>query len=293
MNFFSKAELHAPQFLTEKRSIFHFLALVTAVSIIFWIVYRPIGKIGDIGGLWGQMMTLYTAILVATGLLIMSLSRVVLYNIQRRIHIRIWGYIAWLLGEWAIIVGMIVWLAQTLNTNEGLSYFTTVSRTAIFVTAILIIPYVISILLFLLREKKMEIAALEAMIKQQVPAQPQMNGMMNFYDRSGHLTFGTKRKNILYIASNDNYTNIYYLDEGTEACHIHHCSMKQVEEGYANQGLLRCHRKFLVNTDNVKLMRREDDGLVLELIGTETKIPVSKTYIDRVTHYFAGVPIQS
>lgn len=288
MEFFSKIELHAPQFLTEKRSISHFLVLVALVAIVFWAGYRPIGIVGALDRGLGKSLNLYTAVLVVSGLLIMIVSRMVLSRLLKRHEMHLTGYFSWLVGEWALLVSALVVLAVSINTNMSLSLSTIIIRVSLFVTAILVIPYSISILLFLLREKKMELAALEAMLRQQQSSPAvRMDEMMNFYDRSGHLTFGTKRKNILYIAASDNYTNIYYYNEDHPDCFIHHCSMKQVEEAYANQGLMRCHRGYLVNVENVKLLRRKNDGLVLELYKTDQVIPVSKTYVDQVSHFFA------
>ena len=52
---------------------------------------------------------------------------------------------------------------------------------------------------------------------------------------------------------------------------------------------MRCHRGYLVNLENVKLIRKEKDGLVIELAQSSKTIPVSKSYADRVAHSFAGV----
>lgn len=289
MNFLTRAKLHAPHFLTEKKSISQFLILVATIAVIFWIIYKPIGIMAGQAALGGNTLPLYTAILVTSGIVIIALSRILLYNVIKKKDLQLSGFLAWIIGEWIIIIAAVAVLAQLINTNEELTIGTIITRSTLFVTAILAIPYIVSILLFQIREKQMEIEALKAMLSEQkahplIPA----DGMINFYDKSGHLVFGTKKKNLLYITANDNYTNIYFLNEGKTDCFIHHTSMKQVEEAYESQGLVRCHRGYLVNTENVKFLHKENDSLVLELIGSDTTIPVSKTYIDKVTHHFAG-----
>lgn len=293
MIFFNKTLLHAPQFLTEKRSIFQFLTLGAIVAILFWMFYKPIGITGSKNGLWGESMPLYSAILVCAGITIIVLSRVLLYIVIKRVSMKISGYLTWLICEWIIIIAALTFLAQSINSNSTLSLSIIFGRVTIFVSVWLIIPYSFSILLFQIRERNMEISALKAMLNEQQTKpeiRPQIDEMMNFYDKSGHLVFGTQKKNILYIAANDNYTNIYYINDGNVDCYIHHSSMKQVEDAYVSHGLLRCHRGYLVNVQNVKLLKRENDGLILELYQTDTVLPVSKTYTDSVTHYFASSP---
>ena len=51
--------------------------------------------------------------------------------------------------------------------------------------------------------------------------------------------------------------------------------------------MVRCHRGFLVNLENVKYLRKEKDGLVLEIASCERLIPVSKTYAEDVVKQFA------
>jgi DNA-binding LytR/AlgR family response regulator len=49
----------------------------------------------------------------------------------------------------------------------------------------------------------------------------------------------------------------------------------------------RCHRSYLVNFGRVKVMRREKDGLYLELDAQGVMdIPVSKTFQDKVGEKF-------
>ena len=161
MNFFNKTLLHAPQFLTEKRSIFQFLTLGAIVAILFWMFYKPIGITGSKNGLWGESMPLYSAILVCAGITIIVLSRVLLYNVIKRVNMKISGYLTWLICEWIIIIAALTFLAQSINSNSTLSLSIIFGRVTIFVSVWLIIPYSFSILLFQIRERNMEISALK------------------------------------------------------------------------------------------------------------------------------------
>ena len=107
-------------------------------------------------------------------------------------------------------------------------------------------------------------------------------------DRGGKLAFSTRRGNVLYIEAADNYSNIHYINEDKEDTFILHNSMKQLDSSDEYKSLLRCHRGYMVNIDNVKLLKKEKGILVLELTQGARSIPVSKTYTDRVVRFFAG-----
>jgi DNA-binding LytR/AlgR family response regulator len=64
--------------------------------------------------------------------------------------------------------------------------------------------------------------------------------------------------------------------------------MKRMEEAFAGTGIIRCHRSYMVNFEKVKVIRRENEGLNLELdLPDVIDIPLSKTYADNVMQSFA------
>ncbi len=53
---------------------------------------------------------------------------------------------------------------------------------------------------------------------------------------------------------------------------------------------MRCHRSYMVNIEKVKLVRKDKDGLILELDTlSPIEIPVSKTYMNDVLQAFGHV----
>jgi DNA-binding LytR/AlgR family response regulator len=64
--------------------------------------------------------------------------------------------------------------------------------------------------------------------------------------------------------------------------------MKKLEETFAGTNIIRCHRSYMVNFDKVKVIRKEKDGLKLELDHPDIiDIPLSKTYLSNVMQNFA------
>lgn len=96
-----------------------------------------------------------------------------------------------------------------------------------------------------------------------------------------------KRSNLLYLESADNYVCIWYLNKGQLTKFMLRNSLKAIEESLADTNVLRCHRSFMVNFDQVKVIRREKEGVYLELgIEKVPDIPISKTYSEKVTRWF-------
>jgi DNA-binding LytR/AlgR family response regulator len=99
-----------------------------------------------------------------------------------------------------------------------------------------------------------------------------------------------RAEDLLYLKSADNYVYIYYLNSKKEIVnYLLRNTLKNIEENIANINLIRCHRFYMVNSKNVKLLRKAKDGLLLEL-DTEMpcEIPVSKTYLSAVSEFFAN-----
>lgn len=112
--------------------------------------------------------------------------------------------------------------------------------------------------------------------------------MIPFYDEKAVLKFSVKKENLLYIESTENYVSICYLNKGKISKYLLRDTMKKMEESFAGTEIIRCHRSYMVNFEKVKVIRKEKDGLMLELDEPlQTDIPVSKTYVENVMQTFS------
>ena len=65
-------------------------------------------------------------------------------------------------------------------------------------------------------------------------------------------------------------------------------SLKAVEGGFADKGLIRCHRKYIVNTGKIKLVRHNGQGYEVVLSHDAIPaLPVSKTYEPQIKGFFS------
>lgn len=110
------------------------------------------------------------------------------------------------------------------------------------------------------------------------------------FDNSGALKLSLSPENLYYIESDDNYIKVWYSDnKGEIKQYMLRCRLKTVEESFKGSGLVRCHRKYIVNINKVKVLRKETDGYVLDLDNEAIPVlPVTKTYTDAVLSHFTG-----
>lgn len=289
MSIVDQLKLYIPKLLTQKRIVILFFALVLLFCIFFVVVYRPIGLLQPQGILSSLDYRLYSIILVLLGLVVFSVSRRSLYLVQRRIKMSLGAYFIWIGCEFFVLVVLLTVAAWYLNENPNVSWLELAGRVIIDIVALLTMPYIVTVLVFLLQQKRLEIATLTDQLQESkaVGNNESRDEVIQFYDKGDKLVFVTKRSNVLYIEAADNYTIIHYLSGDKEDTLILHNSLKNIAETFSSQGMVRCHRGFLVNLENVKYLRKEKDGLVLEIASCERLIPVSKTYAEEVVKQFA------
>lgn len=173
--------------------------------------------------------------------------------------------------------------------TENLTFLTLVLLGLLFLMMAALV-YVVVLQALRLRELRHENDSLHRRLQHQEEGALGLLGEqnVNFYDKGGRLSLSTKLSNVLFIESADNYANIHYINDGKEDTFILHSSLKDIERDYADLGLLRCHRGYMVNAHNVKLMRKDKTGLLLELNQSARTLPVSKSYSSSVARFFSG-----
>ena len=149
---------------------------------------------------------------------------------------------------------------------------------------VLLLPYSIMWLYFSWRDKKEQIEKLAGI----QALSGNVRDMIPFYDDKSVLKFSVKKENLLYLESDENYVNICYLNKGKVSRYLLRETLKKMEENFAATEIIRCHRSYMVNFEKVKVIRKDKDGLKLELETPSTiDIPVSKTYVDNVMQTFS------
>jgi DNA-binding LytR/AlgR family response regulator len=149
---------------------------------------------------------------------------------------------------------------------------------------VLLLPYSILWLYFSWNDKK---GLIERMADIQTMSE-NARDMIPFYDDKSAFKFSVKKENLFYLESTENYISICYLNKGKISKYLLRDTMKKMEENFAGTEIIRCHRSYMVNFEKVKVIRKDKDGLKLELDNPSViDIPVSKTYADNVMQTFS------
>lgn len=111
---------------------------------------------------------------------------------------------------------------------------------------------------------------------------------VTLFDNNGVLKLSVSSSSLYYVESDDNYIIVWYTDsKGDLKRYMLRCRLKTVEESFKGSSLVRCHRKYIVNMDKVKVLRKERDGYELDLDNDAIPpIPITKTYADNVLDRF-------
>ncbi|NVO19059.1 MAG: LytTR family transcriptional regulator [Bacteroidetes bacterium] len=271
-----------PKYLTSKRNIVQLVLLTAAFALAFINIYQPFGV-----NVWFDLspwqLLLYSSLITLTGVMVVVISRIIMYYRCKRNPINYWQYLGWVLVE---VVSMAMFYSVYIKfILHDTRFFPNLLKLSIQNTALLLLlPYSVLWLYFSWRDKKIMIDEMSQGL--QSPDSSKL--MAIFEDEKGVMRFSVKMENLLYIEASDNYVSIFYMDKEKITRFMLRNTLKNLEESLKGTDIIRCHRRFMVNCDLVKVIRREKDGIKLELgIREAQDLPVTKTYLENVMSTFS------
>jgi hypothetical protein len=271
-----------PSYIIEKKNIIRLIAFTASFALIFINFYSPFGvKYWFAVTKWGLLI--YSSLVILTGVLVVVISRVIMYQYCKRKIISHFAYIIWVLGE-VFFMALFFALFEKIYLKDN-RLFIEILRFSIRNTALgLLLPYSASWLFFSWKDKKQQ---LDQFI-QGHPLTDNTKNMIPFHDEKGILRFSLKMENLLYLESSDNYVNVYYQNKEKLGRFLLRNSLKNMEEVLKGTEVIRCHRSYMVNFEKIRIIRKEKDGLKLEFDSPLTfEIPVSKSFVDNVMNTFS------
>lgn len=276
-----------PRYLLTKRNQIILVTSAAAFALFFIIVYQPFGVLQ-----WGRervsefMFVIYSLLIVLLGMSIVAISRVIMYYRTKKHDISILSYALWVFVELAImaIAYTICSILAGVQEDIWVAFKSALLNTSL----ILLIPYIICITAFTLQDKNERLRQIEEDFDKAVAQKMAGKGLISFYDERGELQLSVTKDNLLYIESADNYINIWYMKSNQPKKLMLRNTLKRTAELLADTHVMRCHRGYMVNMEQVKVLRREKESFYLELgIEGVRDIPVSKTYGDAVMKWLS------
>jgi DNA-binding LytR/AlgR family response regulator len=270
-----------PAYLTSRRNTFRLILYTAIFALVFIYIYSPFG-FANWRSLTVWQPLAYWSMAVLTGILVVTVSRLLMFVIFKTSPLTYWKYALWIVAEIAFMaLFYTLFLKIVLKDSQ---YFLDLFKTSIQNTALIIlIPYSILWLYFSWQDKKEQIQ----MLSQGITTKDLSQNLIPFKDEKEILRISIKMENLLYLEASDNYVNIFYINKEKVTRFLLRNSLKKLENVFTDTEIVRCHRSYMVNFKKVKILRKEKDGLRLEMDTSESvDIPVSKTYVENVMNTF-------
>lgn len=275
-------EKKIPEFLVFSKNIVNRILFTAAFALVFINIYAPFG-VNTWYNVTKLQLLLYSSGLILTGILVMVISRIIMFRVSHKHRLSYLQYGVWEVME-IVSMALVYTLLKIFFLHEKSDLLDDFMNSLQITALVIIIPFIITILYFSWQDKTRKLETLEQ-LKEENPAKTAK--LLPFYDEKGVMRFSMLPSNILYLEAADNYVTIYFLDKQKMSHYLIRNSLKNLEEYLAGYTFVRCHRSFIVNFDKVKLVRKEKDGLKLEIDApVELVIPISKTYSEGVMKEF-------
>lgn len=272
-----------PDYLNEKSNIVRLILFTAVFALGFINIYQPFGS-SEWFKVSPNIYFLYSSLITLTGVLVVVVSRIIMYYYCKKKDLQLLHYLLWILAE-ILAMSSFYALFEKLVLNDTRSFEQLMKSSAMNTSLVLLLPYTILWLYFSWTDKKKRLEQIDH--EETLPLAPK-KGMLSFHDEKGELKLSVQSDQLLYLESADNYVKIHYLNKGKITHFMLRNSLKNLDENLANTPLVRCHRSYSVNFDKVKILRKEKDGIYLAMDEENIPdIPVSKTYTERVMAKFA------
>ena len=276
-----------PRYLLNKRNQIIMVTSVAAFALFFIIAYQPFGVLQ-----WGRervsefMFVIYSLLIVLLGMSIAAISRVIMYYHTKKHDITLGSYTVWVFVE--LVLMAIAYTICSILTDVQEDIWIAFKSALLNTSLILLIPYIVCIIAFTLQDRNQRLRQIEEDYDKAIQQRAVTKGLISFFDERGELQLSVTKDDLLYIESADNYIYIWYMKSNLPKKLMLRNTLKRTAELLADTNVMRCHRGYMVNMEQVKVLRREKDSFYLELgIEGVKDIPVSKTYGDAVLKWLS------
>lgn len=295
-----------PKYLISRRYISVMIAFIVVFSEVFMLVYEPFSL-----AVWfstsNTLQFCITILFYVAAIVILIISRSLMYALQDRYLMTLIRYLWWLMAENLAISLLYTVFTVSLFSEPGLTFPSVGVRALFCVTLILAIPNGIILFFTAYRTKCEELEAatyqlqrsreecrrLELMTKHekerrveavsQAAANERAPRMINLHDNNGTLRLTISEESLYYLESEDNYIKVNYKHNDKIATYMLRCRTKSVEESLRGTSLKRCHRSYIVNMNKIRFVSEEHRMHFITLDDDSIRrIPLSKSYYESV-----------
>lgn len=295
-----------PHYFISRRYISVMISFIVAFSAIFMFIYEPFSL-----AVWfstsDTLQFSITILFYVAAVVILIVSRWLMYALQDRYMMTLIRYIWWLMSENLAISLLYTVLTVSLFSEPGVSFPSIGVRALFCVTMILAIPNALILFYAAYRAKcdeceaasyhlqraREECRRLELMTRHekqrreeavtQAAAHDRSPRMINLHDNNGTLRLTINEESLYYLESEDNYIKVNYKHNDKIATYMLRCRTKSIEESLKGTSMKRCHRSYIVNINKIRFVGEEHRMHFITLDDDSIRrIPLSKSYYESV-----------
>ncbi len=288
LKIFGNKEL--PSYLLEKNNVVRMILFTTVYSLVFINIFRPFNSETWIHNINSTNYFMYSSVMVLIGMVVVSLSRVIMGLVVKKVQLTFPDYVIWLVSDAVILSIFYTFVAYKvgfidnfLNDNPEMTTWEAIYSIFWKSTAntvwMLLIPYTISLLFLDNQYLKNKIKDIDSRI-------PESN-IVHLKDEKGEIRLSINIENILYAEAADNYVIIKYINNDKIVDFFLRTNLKKLSDDLRDTPIQRCHRSFMINLLHVTSLKKDVTEFIIQFDTTSIKdITVSKTYQEAIMDAF-------
>ena len=276
--------------MLEKNNVVRMILFTTVYSLVFINIFRPFNSETWIHNINSTNYFMYSSLMVLIGMVVVSLSRVIMNLVVKKVSLTYPDYIIWLVSDAVLLSLFYVFVAYKVGFVDNFmkdnpdmtmweAIFAIFRKSTANTVWMLLIPYTIS-LLFLDNQY------LKNRIKEIGDRTPESN-IIHFKDEKGEIRLSINLENVLYAEAADNYVIIKYINNDRLVDFFLRTNLKKLSDDLRDTPIQRCHRSFMINLLHVTSLKKDQTEFIIQFDTTSIKdITVSKTYQESIMEAF-------
>lgn len=254
--------------LDQKQDRLFLIVVVFVFSVFFLNIFEPfnIGRwYSDSGIIKFLRLSSYGFVIA----LVYLFTQFPLRRFFKTTSFTVKSYLLWLFIEIVLISLVYIFLYGNPLGNFVNDFLFSTKYTLLGI----VLPYTFAVLLIYYKKQKAEIKTL-----QNEASKPSEKRLIVFKDESGKVKFSVQSQDILLLESTDNYISVYYSFENKVQRKLLRNTLKNMEEMLEKSNIVRCHRSFMVNINNIDFVQKEGKKMIVRIKQLNNEIPVSQKY---------------
>ncbi|MEZ7955468.1 MAG: LytTR family transcriptional regulator DNA-binding domain-containing protein, partial [Bacteroidales bacterium] len=232
-----------PDHIVKRGNIVRLVIFTAAFALLFINIYKPFGSKS-----WYDVSDfkffLFSAPIILTGVLVVVISRIIMYYHSRKHDVSYVKYFLWVFFEILFMSLFYTIFTLSIDANHGRDIIATFKSAMVNTALVLLLPYITLWFYFGWEESKKKLETIEKESEDDSNSIPEN---ILFTDDKGTLRLSVRYSDLLYIESDDNYVTIHYITGSQVKKFLLRNTLKKIEDELSDTFVTRCHRSYLVN----------------------------------------------